>query len=358
MHRRGHGIGAINKKTLAQAKYKDKGTEIAADQLSQMAKQMESFKGYLEDFAAKHKDQIKKDAEFRVAFQEMCSTIGVDPLASSKGFWAEMLGVGDFYYELGVQVIEVCIATSHRNGGLIDIEELRSRLLASRGKKSQDISVDDLLRAIKKLKVLGNGFTVLPIGTTYLVQSIPGELSMDHTAVLQQSEVRCSWFHCTTNRYNLSSTKYSRELSMDHTAVLQQSEVRCSWFHCTTNRYNLPSTKYSWRTKHGSYSSFTTIRGKIYQWFHCITNRYNLPLVQSIPGELSMDHTAVLQQAESNGFITKTELMSQLKWEDERASRALNFMVKEGLAWVDDQGKERQFWFPSFFPYLKSANNS
>lgn len=249
MHRRGHGIGAINKKTLAQAKYKDKGTEMAADQLNQMAKQMEAFKGYLEDFAAKHKDQIKKDSEFRVAFQEMCSTIGVDPLASSKGFWAEMLGVGDFYYELGVQVIEVCIATSHRNGGLIDIEELRNRLVASRGKKSQDISIDDLLRAIKKLKVLGNGFTVLPIGKSYLVQSIPGELSMDHTSVLQQ--------------------------------------------------------------------------------------------------------------AESNGYITKSELMTQLKWEDERAGRALNFMVKEGLAWVDDQGKgERQFWFPSFFPYLKTSGNS
>ena len=28
-----------------------------------------------------------------------------------------MLGVGDFYYELGVQIIEVCLATSHRNGG-------------------------------------------------------------------------------------------------------------------------------------------------------------------------------------------------------------------------------------------------
>ena len=37
----------------------------------------------------------------------MCSKIGVDPLASNKGFWAEMLGVGDFYYELGVQIIEV-----------------------------------------------------------------------------------------------------------------------------------------------------------------------------------------------------------------------------------------------------------
>jgi len=29
---------------------------------------------------------------------------GVDPLASNKGFWAQVLGVGDFYYELAVQV--------------------------------------------------------------------------------------------------------------------------------------------------------------------------------------------------------------------------------------------------------------
>jgi len=25
---------------------------------------------------------------------------------ANKGFWAEMLGVGDFYYELAVQIIE------------------------------------------------------------------------------------------------------------------------------------------------------------------------------------------------------------------------------------------------------------
>ena len=36
---------------------------------------------------------------------------------ASKGFWAEMLGVGDFYYELGVQIVEVCMATGHLNGG-------------------------------------------------------------------------------------------------------------------------------------------------------------------------------------------------------------------------------------------------
>lgn len=28
-------------------------------------------------------------------------------LTAGKGFWSEILGVGDFYYELGVQIIEV-----------------------------------------------------------------------------------------------------------------------------------------------------------------------------------------------------------------------------------------------------------
>ncbi|KAL4234487.1 ESCRT-II subunit protein snf8 [Mactra antiquata] len=245
MRRRGAGVAAIKNKNLAQAKYKDKGNEIAEDQITQMTKQMETFKTYLEDFAAKHKDEIKKSPDFRSQFQEMCASVGVDPLASSKGFWAEMLGVGDFYYELGVQIIEVCLATSHRNGGLISIEELREKLLKSRSKKSQDVSYDDLLRAIKKLKALGNGFTVLTVGQTYMIQSVPGELSLDHTTIIQQ--------------------------------------------------------------------------------------------------------------AQSTGHISKSQLIKDLKWEEERANRALNYMVKEGLVWVDDQtGSDRQFWFPSLF----SANTS
>merc|ERR1711973_793515 len=93
---------------------------------------MEKFRDNLEQFAVSHKKDIQKDPEFRRHFQEMCSSIGVDPLASSKGFWSEMLGVGDFYYELGVQIIEVCMATSHKTGGLMELEELRKRLIKSR----------------------------------------------------------------------------------------------------------------------------------------------------------------------------------------------------------------------------------
>mmetsp|Transcript_17281 Transcript_17281/g.21995 ORF Transcript_17281/g.21995 Transcript_17281/m.21995 type:complete len:116 (+) Transcript_17281:25-372(+) len=82
-----------------------------------MKQQLEVFKSNLETFARKHKKDINKDPQLRKHFQVMCASIGVDPLASNKGFWAEMLGVGDFYYELGVQAIQVCVSSAKK--GLI-----------------------------------------------------------------------------------------------------------------------------------------------------------------------------------------------------------------------------------------------
>lgn len=52
---------------------------------------MDTFKKNLEEFAYKHKDEIRRDANFRKQFQDMCANIGVDPLSTSKGFWSEML---------------------------------------------------------------------------------------------------------------------------------------------------------------------------------------------------------------------------------------------------------------------------
>ena len=74
-----------------ETKFEAKATEISDNELSQLNRQMETFKKNLEEFAFKHKDEIKKDAQFRKQFQDMCANIGVDPLASSKGFWSEML---------------------------------------------------------------------------------------------------------------------------------------------------------------------------------------------------------------------------------------------------------------------------
>ncbi|XP_040293210.1 vacuolar-sorting protein SNF8 [Bufo gargarizans] len=243
MHRRGVGAGAIAKKKLAEAKYKERGTVLAEDQLVQMSKQLEMFKTNLEEFASKHKQEIRKNPQFRVQFQDMCATIGVDPLASGKGFWSEMLGVGDFYYELGVQIVEVCLALKHQNGGLITLAELHQQVLKGRGKLAQDVSQDDIIRAIKKLKVLGSGFGIIPVGGSYLVQSVPAELNMDHTVVLQL--------------------------------------------------------------------------------------------------------------AEKKGYVTVSEIRSSLNWEKERAKHVLEHLLKEGLAWIDSQaGEEPHYWLPALFSEL------
>ena len=190
MRRRTAGIGAIQKGKRNAELLKDKGNVLQENVFAEMAKQTETFRSKLEDFAHDHKTEIRKDPEFRRHFQEMCASVGVDPLASSKGFWSEMLGVGDFYYELSVQIVEVCLAASHRTGGLMEVGELRKKLVKSRSQnKHQEISIDDILRATKKLKVLGNGFTLIALsGDKYLVQSIPGELSMDQTVILQKAE--------------------------------------------------------------------------------------------------------------------------------------------------------------------------
>jgi ESCRT-II complex subunit VPS22 len=214
----------------------------------------------LEKFAEKHKNEIKKDVAFRRQFQEMCATVGVDPLAcmfknkivdqidflclASKGFWSQVLGVGDFYYELAVQIVEVCVATSAQNGGLISLDELLLRVRKARGKSrtAQDVSSDDILRAIKKLRSLGDGFA--------LIEPANGQ-------------------------------------------------------------------------------------GRV--------------LIQCIPGELSMDHTAILNSLQTRSSFTAEQLRDQFKWSDERIQTAIDFMIKEGLVWIDYNGRYTEYFFPGLF---------
>ncbi|KAL7641953.1 UNVERIFIED_CONTAM: hypothetical protein RMT77_007827 [Armadillidium vulgare] len=185
--RRRAGVGAIQRQKIQQDKFKEKGNEIQENQLEEMKLQMEKFKENLEEYAAKHKHEIKGNPVFRKQFQNMCASIGVDPLASGKGFWCEMLGVGDFYYELGVQIVELGVATSHQNGGVLPMQDVIRRLNLRRREENK-ISEDDIMRAVKKLQVLGSGMEVIESGRSKFICSVPGELSMDHTILLQEAE--------------------------------------------------------------------------------------------------------------------------------------------------------------------------
>ena len=84
------------------------------------------------------------------------------------------------------------------------------------------INRNDLLTAIKKLKVLGSGFALIPVGQSYLVQSVPGELTMDHTTVLQQAQVS----HVMSNCLYIYHTTGSGKSHHVYTSIIQQSYHR------------------------------------------------------------------------------------------------------------------------------------
>ncbi|CAH9110659.1 unnamed protein product [Cuscuta epithymum] len=90
----------------------------------------------------------------------------------------------------GVQIIDICLATRPHNGGLIGLEEL-CKILAQRRKSAREnVSEDDCLRAISKLKVLGNGFEVISVGKRKLVRSVPTELNKDHNEILELAQAQ------------------------------------------------------------------------------------------------------------------------------------------------------------------------
>ncbi|XP_031260210.1 vacuolar protein sorting-associated protein 22 homolog 1 isoform X2 [Pistacia vera] len=153
--RRRPGIGGLQTAAAARDQYRLLGENVAKLRTDLMKEQLATFRSQLEEFARKHKNDIRKNPTFRSQFHEMCAKVGVDPLASNKGFWAELLGIGDFYYELGVQIVEICLATRPHNGGLINMQELCNLLRQKRKSDREAISEDDCLRAISKLKAQG-----------------------------------------------------------------------------------------------------------------------------------------------------------------------------------------------------------
>lgn len=175
--------------------YGRKAEELKATSLASAMETVEKLEHKLATFAKTHKHAIQHDPEFRSKFLEMCTPLGVDPLASQKGFWDNMLGIGEFYVELSVKVAEVCLASRTRNGGIIRVSEVKE-ILERRGTKFQFANSssksiyteEDIITSIKKLSKLGSGFRTVNVGRVIMIVSVPEELDADHMQVLNYAE--------------------------------------------------------------------------------------------------------------------------------------------------------------------------
>lgn len=191
--RRGVGVSAVTKKKDESKQFKAVGKIIEETKLSAVKDTLETFHLSLSEFAEKHRNKINSDPEFRHQFHAMCVSVGVDPLSSNKGFWADVLGVGAFYFELGIIIIQICIQTRSENGGIISLQVLLDRVCEyrKRQRKVQTVSIEDMKRAVEKLSVLGSGFKLVEFrGTSKetFVVSVPMELSRDHEDLMNMAQ--------------------------------------------------------------------------------------------------------------------------------------------------------------------------
>jgi len=187
MHRLGVGLAAFERHEQSKRSFAELSNQLSKAQVDHLHSQLTQFRTALAHFASTHRESIRSDPTFRHAFQQMCSSIGVDPLAGPRkgGWWAEMLGLGDWQYELGVQIVDVCVSTRERNGGLIEMDELVRLVSKLRGVSGGAITEDDVIRSIKTLQPLGAGYQVLDVGGgRKMVRSVVKELDADQSVVL------------------------------------------------------------------------------------------------------------------------------------------------------------------------------
>lgn len=206
--RKSAGISGLSRHTANTSSYASLSSSLSASQLTSLETSLASFREALLTFSRQHRDDIRADPAFRHQFTKMCSVLGVDPLSgpmTSKaggGFWGG-LGLGEWSYELCVQVVDVCVSTRGGNGGMIEMNDLIKRVGKMRGletttptsvsmtakptgkqkDKEQTISREDITRAIGLLSPLA-GYSVVSIGGVDFVRSVPRELDTDQSALL------------------------------------------------------------------------------------------------------------------------------------------------------------------------------
>jgi ESCRT-II complex subunit VPS22 len=201
--RRTPGLSSLSSRGLQNHHYTSHGAALRSRNTASLSTQLSVFQSLLHNFALTHSKDIRANPAFRAEFARMCSALNIDFLSSSYtkdgaadgsegGIWAKVLGgsVHDFYFNLGVLIVEECRATRAENGGLISVADLRARIQKGRGVGGgMTVSDDDIKRAVDSLSPLGSCFTIMTIGHRSLIRSVPKELNTDQSTVLEAIQV-------------------------------------------------------------------------------------------------------------------------------------------------------------------------
>ncbi|KAF9697152.1 hypothetical protein EKO04_005101 [Ascochyta lentis] len=212
--RRTPGLSSLSSTRLQSHHYTTHGATLRSRNAQSLETQLSVFQSLVHNFALTHSKDIRANPAFRAEFARMCTALNIDFLASSyhkdskstgigskssksgsaggESIWASLLGgsVHDFYFNLGVTIVDICRSTRAENGGLISLSDLKTHI--SRGRaigSAMTVSDDDITQAVKALEPLGSCFGIVKIGHRSLIRSVPKELNTDQSTVLEVVQV-------------------------------------------------------------------------------------------------------------------------------------------------------------------------
>ena len=183
--RRTPGLSSLSTNRLQTHHYTNHGASLRTRNAQSLETQLSVFQSLVHNFALTHSKDIRANPAFRAEFARMCTALNIDFLASSyhkegsgsgsssslngkgpssgESIWASLLGgsVHDFYFNLGVTIVEVCRATRAENGGLISLSDLKTHVKRGRAIGSaMDVSDADIEQAVRALEPL-DGISVM-----------------------------------------------------------------------------------------------------------------------------------------------------------------------------------------------------
>lgn len=213
--RRTPGISSLSSNRLQTHHYTSHGATLRSRNAQSLETQLSVFQSLVHNFALTHSKDIRANPAFRAEFARMCTALNIDFLASSyhkdsssgssksaaagkggkgggESIWASLLGgsVHDFYFNLGVTIVDICRSTRAENGGLISLSDLKTHV--SRGRaigSAMNVSDADIEQAVRALEPLGSCFNIVKIGHRSLIRSVPKELNTDQSTVLEAVQV-------------------------------------------------------------------------------------------------------------------------------------------------------------------------
>lgn len=172
MSYRNTGYSSLQRHLDSSNSYSNLSTALSSQQTAALSSQLITLQTAITKFSTQHRTKIANSPSFRSHFSQLTSELGVDPLGGgTKGLW-DKLGLGDWYFALGVQIVDVCLNKRERSGGFISLDEvikgvenLRNGGIKMKRLISNEVTEEDIRRAIEVLEPLGCGYALIELNS-------------------------------------------------------------------------------------------------------------------------------------------------------------------------------------------------